>query len=51
MLRAICCRVARRLLPLALLGLLSCGSTSPSSPDRLAVLFVGNSLKIGRAHV
>lgn len=34
----------RRLLPLILFGLLSCGSTSPPELEGLSVLFVGNSL-------
>ena len=38
-------RGARRLFPLLLLGLLSCGSSGPPDPgDDLSVLFVGNSL-------
>jgi hypothetical protein len=38
-------RAAHRLLPLFLLGLLSCGSSGPSaSGDGLSILFIGNSL-------
>jgi len=37
-------RGARRLLPLVLLGLLSCGSSGPPDPSGLSILFIGNSL-------
>ena len=38
-------RAARRLLPLLLLGLLSCGSSGPPDDgDGLSILFIGNSL-------